>query len=128
MSNRSSTRMISISVGTIFLVSLVWCLSAVPQSTPSVTVLTRLQTNSANNDLVGTISVAVGSSSASHMFSGTFGSAPVCVLTPTADGAAQGATSWWVVTSTTVVTAHTHSNISGSNPLVFNYVCVGNPN
>lgn len=128
MSNRLSGRKIFISVGACCLVSLALCLAAATQSTPSVTLASRLQTNAANNDLVGTISVTVGTSSASHTFSGAFATAPVCVLTPTADGAAQAATSWWVVTSTTAVAAHTHNNVTGTNPLVFNYVCVGNPN
>jgi hypothetical protein len=128
MSYGLSTRSPIISVCILLVLSFAWCLTATPQSTPSATLATRLQTNAANNDLVGTISVTAGTSSASHSFSGAFASAPVCVLTPTADGAPIGATSWWVVTSTTAVTAHTHANITVGNTLVFDYVCVGNPN
>ena len=127
MLDKRSKRQMFMLVSAFCLVSLALCLTATPQSTPSVTVASRLQTNAANNDLVGTISVPVGSPSASHTFSGIFGAAPVCVLTPTADGANQNALSWWVTTNTTTVTAHTHMNVTGS-ALVFNYVCVGNPN
>jgi hypothetical protein len=116
------------SVAAICVLLLALCLTATPQSAPSVTLASRLQTGAANNDLVGTVSVAVGTASASHTFSGNFAVAPVCVLTPTADGAAQAATSWWVVTTTTSVSAHTHNSVTGTTPLVFNYVCIGNPN
>src|SRR5437016_3381606 len=119
MPNRPSTRKIFMSLGAFCLIALALCLTATPQSTvPSVTLSTRLQTSTTTNDLVGTI--AVSGTSGSHMFSASFSSAPVCVLTPTTDPA----TSWWVVTTTSNVTAHIHN----SSTITINYICAGNPN
>jgi hypothetical protein len=119
MPNRRSTRKIVRSIGAFCLVSLALCLNAIPQSTkPSVTISTRLQTFAATNDLTGTIAITSGTSG-SHTFSAAFNSAPVCVLTPTTDPM----TSWWVVTTTSTVTAHIHTG----STIMFNYICVGNP-
>jgi hypothetical protein len=119
MSNRLSHWKIFVSVGTLCFVLLAMRLTATPQSTPSATLSTRLQTAAATNDLAGTISLT-SATSGTHTFSAAFGHAPVCVVTPTSDPT----TSVWVVTTTTSVTAHIHN----SSTITFNYVCVGNPN
>ena len=75
----------------------------------------------AAKDIAGTIAIVAGTSAA-HTFSTAYGSAPICTLSPITDpGLTQ---TWWVTTSTTVVTA----NISTSATITFNYICVGNPN
>ena len=76
---------------------------------------------SLNNDAQGTISISSGTS-ASHAFSHSYTSAPICVLTPTSDPTSAGV--WWVTTTTTQVTANIHTAAA----ITFTYVCHGNPN
>ncbi len=80
----------------------------------------HLKNSAAASDLAGTIALSAATS-ASKTFTTAFTSAPVCTLTPTSN---LGATSWWVTTSTTAVTA----NVSASSTVTFNYLCIGNPN
>jgi hypothetical protein len=105
--------------------------SSVAIGTPGLTINSstgRLQTNAASNDLAGTITISA-TSSAFHTFSGTgYASAPACVATPTADPTVSAVPTWWVTTTTTAVTVHTHSALGAGNTLTFNYVCIGNPN
>jgi len=83
--------------------------------------LGHLNQNSANGDIAGTVSLS-SATSASHTFSVTFNSAPICVLTPTSDpGSGQR---YWVTTTATTVTA----NVSAAATITFNYHCTGNPN
>lgn len=73
-----------------------------------------------NTDAKGEITL-VTATSASYSFATAYQGAPVCVLTPTSD---LGATSWWVTTTTTAVTAHASTSVSAS----FYYHCFGHPN
>lgn len=74
----------------------------------------------ANNDISGQIAVS-SATSAGYTFARAYGSAPVCVLTPTSN---PGSLTWWVTATTTAVTA----NLSASGTLTFNYHCFGSPN
>jgi hypothetical protein len=106
--------------------------SSVAIGTPGLTINSstgRLQTNAASNDLAGTITINA-TSSASHTFSGSGYSTapPVCVATPIADPTVSAVPTWWVSSTLTTVTVHTHSVLGAGNSLIFNYVCIGNPN
>jgi hypothetical protein len=72
------------------------------------------------DDYAGTISID-GGSSAKVNFRQPFQSNPVCTLTPTSDPTEIGA--YWVSTSPSSVTA----SVRHPGRIVFNFVCVGNP-
>ena len=80
----------------------------------------HIQTNLATSDIAGSISLSAATSG-SQTFATPYSNAPICVITPTTNPAMK---SFWVTTSTTVITA----NISTSATIIFNYVCIGNPN
>jgi hypothetical protein len=73
-----------------------------------------------SNDYAGTVKVA-GGTSATANFKQPFRSIPVCTLTPTSDPSDLGA--YWVSSSSSSVTVH----VRRAGDLLFNYMCVGNP-
>jgi hypothetical protein len=80
----------------------------------------HIQTNLANSDVAGTISLT-SAGSAFQSFTTAYSSVPICVITPTTT---PGTKSFWVTTTTGAVTA----NISTPSTIIFNYICIGNPN
>jgi len=85
-------------------------------NTPS----SRIQTVGGNNMVTGVVSVN-GSTSGTAEFGGSYNLPPNCSLTPRQD---MGSNLWWVSTSPTSVTAHTHAYFTGS----FTYFCAGDAN
>jgi hypothetical protein len=143
MLNRFLHRKYLVAIGVLGLACLLLFLSAsaTPQQvtssvaigTPGLTINSasgRVQTNAANNDLAGTITITASTSSAFHTFSGSGYSTapPVCVATPIADPNVSTVPLWWVSSTTAAVTVHTHSVLGTGTSLTFNYVCIGNPN
>lgn len=94
-------------------------------STGNITLASAAHLNQAvaNQDVAGTITVSTSASSASYSFIQHYGSAPVCMVSPTSN---PGSVTWWVTATTTAVTVNTSANPSAS--LTFNYICIGNPN
>ncbi len=75
----------------------------------------------ATNDISGQIAISAATG-ASKTFTTAYGSAPFCVVSPTADPGA--GLRWWVTSTTTAVTV----TLSALFTLTFNYVCFGAPN
>lgn len=133
MANQFLNRKIWVPFGVVAAILLTLRLSAIPQSVSTTAGLTlassngRLLTNAANNDLAGTITIAVTSNSNAHSFTTpNYSSAPVCVATPTTLPTSSGVAQTYVSTTTSAVTVHTNVNVT-TNSLTFNYICVGNP-
>jgi hypothetical protein len=133
MANQFLNRKIWVSFAVFGAMLLMLRLSAAPQSVSTTAGLTlnstngRLLTSAANNDLAGTITIAVTSSSNSHSFTTpNYGSAPVCASTPISVPTSSGVQQTYVTTTTSAVTVHTNVSVT-TNPLTFNYICVGNP-
>jgi hypothetical protein len=133
MANQFLNRKIWVSFAVFGAMLLMLRLSAAPQSVSTTAGLTlnstngRLLTSAANNDLAGTITIAVTSSSNSHSFTTpNYGSAPVCAATPISVPTSSGVQQTYVTTTTSAVTVHTNVSVT-TNPLTFNYICVGNP-
>jgi len=72
-----------------------------------------------DHDVAGTLAI-VAANNKTWTFATAYTSAPICVLSPTAN---MGGILWWVTTTTTTVKV----NLSAVSTTTFNYVCVGNP-
>jgi hypothetical protein len=134
MSNYLRGRGFVASAGTLCLIVVLLCWKAVPQQVTSSTTVSaanlaltatgsHIQTSATGNDLAGTITIS-SSTSASHTFSTSYSSTPACVATPTSDPTSVSSGLWYVTSTTSGVTVHTHNSLTS---LSFNYVCVGNP-
>jgi hypothetical protein len=93
-------------------------LSGLSASASSAAVIINGAAGTTTNDLAGTVST----STSPITFSPAFVFAPICVLTPQAD---PGLGVRWSVSTTNM--ALTLSTTSGTS-VVFNYICIGNPN
>lgn len=78
----------------------------------------------ANGDIAGVITVSNPATTATVTFTTAFTSAPVVVITPTADPTALGA--YWVTSTTTNFTVHVTT--TPGTTFDFNYMAMGNPN
>jgi len=83
----------------------------------------HIQTSAPNSDTSGTITITA-STSASMTFANAYGSAPVCVATPTASPG----THLWYITYPLGGSSFQINLTAGSATLTFNYICIGNAN
>ena len=72
-----------------------------------------------DSDIAGQLVMKTGTTT-TKIFTRSYGSAPVCVVTPTSDLGA--GVRFWVTTTATAMTLHVSSAVNAT----FNYICVGN--
>ncbi len=80
----------------------------------------------ANTDLVGTLTVNAGAtSSSSYSFTGSYGSAPVCVVQPQSAAAADGCCGWRDCAAGLYGGVSVSVQTAPTSAVTFGYECVG---